>query len=332
MNLPNPSSSLANSSQIQIHIADEIVTMMQHLSNGWEKILTARVAPADDYSSLAPSFYEFSISPGELQTWKKRCPYKVVVQDFYLALNRLGLSYDTALQNIHELWIGSNAALSHLRLDTSIVDTFHDHGLHPALIEGALQTVGAALGPSLDTPYFPNGLSLFENLNSAIEVWAYATVIRRDDTVYADILIVDIWGNACVRIGGLKLQKQVSATVASLLITTNLRENLKTISSELERHQLLINHVIDCVRLSMKRDKNWTAAEDQPLHEVGLDSLMGITLRNLLSVSLGQELRSTFTFDHPTIASMTHYFETMLWASEPSTQHESDLTRDEISI
>jgi acyl transferase domain-containing protein len=323
---------LANSTQIQIHVTDEIVTMMQHLSNGWEKILTARVAQADDYSSLSPTFYKFSTDPGELQTWKKRCPYNVAVQDFYLALNRLGLSYGTALQNIHELWIGSNAALSHLRLDTSIVGTFPDHGLHPALIEGALQTAGAALGLSLDAPYSPKSLTLFETLNSATEVWAYATVTKCDDSVDADILIVDEWGNACARIGGLKLQKRTLDAVASAPVTSNLRENLKRTSSEPERHQLLVNHVMDCVRLSMKQDKNWTVTEDQPLHEIGLDSLMGITLRNLLSVSFDQELHSTFTFDHPTVASITRYFETMLWATEPATQHESDLTRDEISI
>jgi acyl transferase domain-containing protein/NADPH:quinone reductase-like Zn-dependent oxidoreductase/NADP-dependent 3-hydroxy acid dehydrogenase YdfG len=45
----------------------------------------------------------------------------------------------------------------------------------------------------------------------------------------------------------------------------------------------------------------------RPLHELGLDSLMSVELRNALATSLGRPLSSTLLFDYPTVESLTHY-------------------------
>ena len=45
----------------------------------------------------------------------------------------------------------------------------------------------------------------------------------------------------------------------------------------------------------------------RPLHELGLDSLMSVELRNALATSLGRTLSATLLFDYPTVESLTHY-------------------------
>jgi polyketide synthase 12/myxalamid-type polyketide synthase MxaB len=56
----------------------------------------------------------------------------------------------------------------------------------------------------------------------------------------------------------------------------------------------------------------------QPLHEMGLDSLMAVELRNLLSVSLATELSATLAFDHPTVEAVAAHLEGVLFDAPSS--------------
>jgi hypothetical protein len=296
-------------------------------------VLTAQIAFLDSVAFDAPSFSTLA-GLEVLETWKNMCSKNIPVQDFYSTLEYLGLFYGPSFRPIEELWTGSGMALSHLHLEASLIGESPKHVLHPVLLEGALQTVCAALGQSINAPYLPKTLSRFDCHASATDLWVLATIAEvNEETKLADIIIADSQGTTCASITGLELRPQALTVGFPLPTTVSLREDLRRLSSEKERHRMLTDHVTDCVRVAMGQDEDWRIEEDQPLHEVGLDSLMGITLRNMLSVSLGQELRSTFAFDHPTIGSITQYFETILWiADETGNQNESDLTRDEIRL
>jgi acyl carrier protein len=73
--------------------------------------------------------------------------------------------------------------------------------------------------------------------------------------------------------------------------------------------------------------------DDQPLSDLGLDSLMAVELRSVLSSELGlsRSLPATLVFDYPTIMALTTYLaeEVLMWekapASEPDSPKQDDL-------
>jgi len=61
---------------------------------------------------------------------------------------------------------------------------------------------------------------------------------------------------------------------------------------------------------------------NQPLNDLGLDSLMAVEMRSLLSSELGlvRSLPATLVFDYPTVAALTTYLaeEVFMWGRAPA--------------
>jgi acyl transferase domain-containing protein/SAM-dependent methyltransferase/acyl carrier protein len=55
---------------------------------------------------------------------------------------------------------------------------------------------------------------------------------------------------------------------------------------------------------------------NEPLRQLGLDSLMAVELRNLLGKTVGRTLPATITFDHPTVNALVTYLSTEVFAEE----------------
>ena len=94
-----------------------------------------------------------------------------------------------------------------------------------------------------------------------------------------------------------------------------------------KRQKLLMDYV---ERQSVKvlgLDSTQHLDPKQPLSELGLDSLMAVELRSLLSAGLGlsRGLPATLVFDYPTIAALTQYLadEVLLWEKPQATPVES---------
>ncbi len=73
------------------------------------------------------------------------------------------------------------------------------------------------------------------------------------------------------------------------------------------RLPVLHAHVESIARRALGVRASKSVDPRQPLHQMGLDSLMSVELRNALAASLGRTLPATLLFDYPTIESLTLY-------------------------
>jgi acyl carrier protein/short-subunit dehydrogenase len=72
--------------------------------------------------------------------------------------------------------------------------------------------------------------------------------------------------------------------------------------------------------------------DNQPLLDLGLDSLVGLELRNDLQTLAGITLPSTLFFDCPTISDLAEYFRLVLPAEEPARISASEPAYERISV
>lgn len=72
-----------------------------------------------------------------------------------------------------------------------------------------------------------------------------------------------------------------------------------------ERHAFVEKKVVELVMASL--GLTVPPSMDQPLHELGIDSIGAVELRNSLSSTLGIKLPATAMFDYPTVGAMIGY-------------------------
>ncbi|MEO8696544.1 MAG: SDR family NAD(P)-dependent oxidoreductase, partial [Acidimicrobiales bacterium] len=97
-----------------------------------------------------------------------------------------------------------------------------------------------------------------------------------------------------------------------------------------QRIQLLLDFVSGQVANVLGAHSTAAIDERQPLHEMGLDSLMAVELRNLLVVGLATELAATVVFDHPTVEALAAHLATVVFvASSSEVEHRPTPRLDE---
>jgi acyl carrier protein len=93
--------------------------------------------------------------------------------------------------------------------------------------------------------------------------------------------------------------------------TLSLGERLAPLSAA-DRTELLLTTINDAVSAVLRTSRRARIDPDQPLSQLGLDSLMAVELRNELATAAGVRLPSTLLFDHPSANALTSYLEEKL--------------------
>lgn len=79
-----------------------------------------------------------------------------------------------------------------------------------------------------------------------------------------------------------------------------------------ERRSVLLDHLTTQVCRVMKRAPERAPGLNQPLFELGLDSIMALEFKNLLEMNLGQSFSATLLFENPTLSALAKHLEQAL--------------------
>jgi acyl transferase domain-containing protein/acyl carrier protein len=74
-----------------------------------------------------------------------------------------------------------------------------------------------------------------------------------------------------------------------------------------ERTPMLVDKICEQIKRVMGLDESDTINPNQPLQELGLDSLMAVELRNILCALIGKQLPATLMFKYPTVSSLSTF-------------------------
>src|SRR6185312_7859228 len=123
-----------------------------------------------------------------LQALQRRIGTVVPADEFYAYVAKRGMDFGPAFQSICELMTGADESLAHV---TGREGDFSAYGLHPALLDGCFQAIGALL-PKSDDLYLPVGLERFDLFKDGKNsLWAHAR-LRAGSSVTAKSVTFDI--------------------------------------------------------------------------------------------------------------------------------------------
>jgi myxalamid-type polyketide synthase MxaB len=120
---------------------------------------------------------------------------------FYQNIRARGIAYGDSFQVIKKLWIDNAEALGHLCLPETMTGEVGKYQVHPALLDGCLQTFGAippkaSEDESLSDIYLPMSIERFRVHGPLPDrVWTHARIRERQvesrETIVADIQLFD---------------------------------------------------------------------------------------------------------------------------------------------
>ncbi|MGI6668752.1 MAG: SDR family NAD(P)-dependent oxidoreductase [Acetivibrionales bacterium] len=145
-------------------------------------------------------------NPGPLQRVlvgeiKERCTYVTDKNALYEQFEKNGLKYGGCFRTMEKVWSGRNEALGKLKLPAESENELQRYTLHPALLDGALQTIAGIMantGMKEGHAFLPYAVEEVEILNP-LEVSGYAYVARVGNNTF-NIAIMNDRGLVCVKL------------------------------------------------------------------------------------------------------------------------------------
>jgi surfactin synthase thioesterase subunit/acyl carrier protein len=263
----------------------------------------------------------------------QRCASSIPVDRYYETLRALGLEYGASFRAIETLQRGNGEVLTRVRLPAHLS---HDGqaGLHPVLLDACLHLYPALVADYGDftqaaaarrATYLPISVERFRCANvSAREVWAHG-VLRQPANADTDVFTIDVVvyqddGRFAAAIEGLSLKslppealrltsgtgdspKQTAGAdpaspSAGPDVAVAMRSQLKEAAGA-RRRELLVGFVRQEAMKTLGITETIDAA--RPLRELGLNSLMSVTLVNRLEAALGIKVSTVKLIQGPSI-------------------------------
>ncbi len=134
--------------------------------------------------------------------------------------------------------------------------------------------------------------------------------LLKDETVHGAVMAVD-WSRFLSRLPAGLDQKFFAAVTSAPskpgrpgADSASFLQQLRGLTAS-ERRPTLLQHLLKSAHAALGETKPLDPSS--PLREAGLDSLMAVELRNMLSRSLGQQLPATLLFDYPSLDALANH-------------------------
>jgi len=113
-----------------------------------------------------------------------------------------------------------------------------------------------------------------------------------------------------------KEEKLAKAELGQKLLTTRIEES----------NDVIREHIRTLLRGVLGFSEDKAIGDEQGFFDLGMDSLMAVELRNRLQMSLGEvcQLKSTATFDYPTIATLSEHVKALVYKLKPEITIEAE--------
>ncbi|MDZ7335183.1 MAG: SDR family NAD(P)-dependent oxidoreductase [candidate division KSB1 bacterium] len=157
----------------------------------------------------------------DLETIRMRCNEAIDPKSYYQKLQHLGLKYGHSFQTIRQLWKGVHEVLGRIELEETASADLTSHHLHPALLDGGFQMVGAIISEAEDWIYLPIGLERMQLVRKPDErLWCHV-LWRNSGTSNSEIIESDLnfyndAGHLVAQVDGLSLKKTTLSSLASV--------------------------------------------------------------------------------------------------------------------
>ncbi|MFZ1007240.1 MAG: polyketide synthase dehydratase domain-containing protein, partial [Candidatus Sulfotelmatobacter sp.] len=137
---------------------------------------------------------------------RARCVEAVDVEALYAGLRGNGLDYGPGFRSIESAWRGEGEAVAHLRLAVE----GESYGVHPALLDGALQVLAAVNAGKEGATYLPVAVEAFRLLQrNCTTLWVHARMGPGADgeSMAGEIRLFDETGALAGEVVGLRARK-----------------------------------------------------------------------------------------------------------------------------
>jgi acyl transferase domain-containing protein/NADPH:quinone reductase-like Zn-dependent oxidoreductase/SAM-dependent methyltransferase len=227
--------------------------------------------------------------------------------DFFVLFSSVAAIFGAAAQASHSAANGFLDALAHARRAEGLPAT--------SINWGAWAEVGAAVRHGVDRRVGEQGVGTIAPARGL----AALDLVIREQTVQVAVFPVN-WARYAERFADREVPPFLSGLVAPPRHSerrpgrraddeAEVPDLLRRLADTPEdgRARVVLEFVRDQALKTLGQPRSRAIDVRQPLHEVGLDSLMAVELRNSLAASLRRPLPSTLLFDYPTIEALAGY-------------------------
>jgi NADPH:quinone reductase-like Zn-dependent oxidoreductase/SAM-dependent methyltransferase/acyl carrier protein len=142
----------------------------------------------------------------DLKSYQVLCPDPLDIASYYQQCDQHGIEYGDDFQTLQQLWRGENQAIALVQVSRSLQHEITQYAIHPTLLDGCFQAIGALLPASSHQTYLPVGCQQFTVYQSAKDTLWSLVQWRDRDQLTVDLQLVNEAGERIADVIALQLK------------------------------------------------------------------------------------------------------------------------------